>query len=406
MKLDVQSLGAFNRMAHEGAREAAGCLSGLTGVETTVEIAKITFVPAADAQRVRGATDLVGVRVGLSGALDGEAVLAFDRESALKVVELLVGQGDATFDESVIREVGNIVTSGFIDGWADHVGKQIDITPPTFVEGVAETLVEKEKNNGEEDNEEEGNGDHVVAFSSRIETVDGDVAFRLFLLLEEVSLEAVLEEPTGQSGEKIAIEKLAGFAELTQQSAAIVSESLSTMTGIETNVEISELSFVPVEEVPGTVGDGTRIGIVVEFTGPPSGFVMILFTEPSARRLVSALVPSAADEPFDDLGQSAIREIGNVMTSSFVDGWANVLETTIDISTPRFVHDLGGAILDPVIVHLGQTQEHVFTFDATIEANDDQFDCTIYALPDEVELTSALTALDVERVTDENAKRV
>lgn len=392
MKIDVRSLSSFNRLAQEGATEAAACLTGLTGVETTVEIAKITFVPVAEAIRTADAEEIVGVQVGLSGALSGQAVLAFDPGSADAVVDLLVSDPEAGVDESAIREVGNIVTSGFVDGWAEWFGETIDLTPPTYVEGPVENVLANECDDTE----------HVVAFSSRVETIDGAISFGLFVLPEPTSLQSGAE-PTSEG---IDLDKLAGFTELTRQGAVTVSESLSMMTGVETVVDISELSFVAIEELPREVSDRPRVGVVLEFTGPPSGFVAILFAERSARRLLSTLVGEVGEEPFDDFGKSAIREIGNVTASSFLDGWANVLETTVEVSTPRFVHDIGQAIVDPVVVHLGRTQEHAFAFDATIEADDDLFDCTILAIPNEAELTRALADLDVDRVADGRARRL
>lgn len=383
MRVDLETLAATNRLAREGAAGAAACLRGLAGVETTVEVVKVAFAPTADALE---APDGVGVRVGLSGAIDGETVLAFDPHSARSMGEILTGE--SAVDGSVVREVGNVLTSGFVDGWADHVGDPIEITPPTLVDGPTVA--------------DDG---HVVAFSSRIETVDGDVALQFVLVPDPDSLRSALVGRGDEESEGIAVEKLAGFAELTRHGAATVSESLSAMADIETVVEISELNYVPVEGAIRAVDPGPVVGTVAEFGGPPGGFVAVLFTEPAARRLVGALVPDA-DDPFEGMGRSAVREIGNVTATGFLDGWANVLETTIDVTPPRFVHDLGGAVLDPVVAHLGSSQEYAFACNGTVETDDERFDCTVYALPDEAELAAALADLDVGRVADGSAERL
>ena len=209
MRVNLQTLAALNQLAQDGATEAAACLSGLTGVETTVDVAKISIVPATDAWRTP-AEDGMGVQVGLSGALAGETVLAFDRESARAVVSLLTGE--ESFDESVVREVGNIMTSGFVDGWAERFETTIDITPPTLVEGPQASA-----------------DGPVVVFSSRIETVDGEVSFQFNLLPEEQSLLAALEKCSDDSDAEIAVEQLTGFAQLIHHGAATVSESLTSM---------------------------------------------------------------------------------------------------------------------------------------------------------------------------------
>ncbi|MFC7079990.1 chemotaxis protein CheC [Halorussus caseinilyticus] len=132
---------------------------------------------------------------------------------------------------------------------------------------------------------------------------------------------------------------------------------------------------------------------------------MILFDEASAREVVAALVPGTDEvETFDGKEQSAMKEIGNVMTSSFIDGWANVLDTTIDISPPQFVHDMGRAVAESVVARLGQRQAFAFLFDATLRADDREFDCEIYAIPDESELRAALEDLDPDATAERTTK--
>jgi chemotaxis protein CheC len=94
--------------------------------------------------------------------------------------------------------------------------------------------------------------------------------------------------------------------------------------------------------------------------------------------------------------QSAIQEIGNIVTSGFIDGWANALETTIDISPPTYVDDIGSAIIDPLATELAQAQEYAFLIDSAIRTQNDEFTCDIYALPNEAELREALDHLAAE----------
>ena len=196
----------------------------------------------------------------------------------------------------------------------------------------------------------------------------------------------------------IPIEKLTEFDRLIKEGAASASTDVSMLTGIETDVEVSTLSFVPIEDVPVHLGDEVRIGTVLQFEGALSGYIAILFSEEAAESLVGAVMPGAAADP--DMRQSTIQEIGNIMTSGFIDGWANTLVSKIQITPPRFVHDLGSAILDPVAAELAQTQEYAFLINSTIRTDDEEFACSIYALPDEQELRAALDRLELKPAVD------
>jgi chemotaxis protein CheC len=88
------------------------------------------------------------------------------------------------------------------------------------------------------------------------------------------------------------------------------------------------------------------------------------------------------------------------MASGLLDGWANMLDTKIDHSTPAYAHDMGAAVVDPLIVGLVERQEFAFVFDTKIDAEDTAFDVDIYVIPDEDDLRDALDVLDIEQVDD------
>jgi len=105
----------------------------------------------------------------------------------------------------------------------------------------------------------------------------------------------------------------------------------------------------------------------------------------------------------DGQHKAAIEELGNIMTSGFVDGWANVLQTSVDHTPPKLVHDMGRAIVDPLAAQVGQHQEHAFIIDSKMCTDDIEFSAEIHALPNEQELRAALEDLDVDRADETEA---
>lgn len=377
MRVDIRELGAVNRMAHEGAERAAAHLSAMTDIEAFVEVTRTRI--QTEPQRTEY-DHCVGVVIGLDGGLRGRTAFTFTAESVERVRDVLApGMDDV--GESLVRELGNVMAGGFVDGWADYLGTTIDLSPPTYVDGDPTLLFDD---------------DPTFVFASRVGAVDEAVSFSVHLSPELGGLNDVLSG----DGETVSVEKLARFDEMTRDGAATVAENLTAMTGIETTVDIAHVNFVPVEAVPEELSDSTYVGVVVELHEPPGGFVLILFDESSARGVARSLVPDEGGDALDETERNAIRELGNVMASSFVDGWANALETTIDVSPPQFVHDMGGAIADPLVAHLGRTQAFAFVSDATIRADDRTFGCKLYALPDESKLREVLDALDADATAE------
>ncbi|MFC4360165.1 chemotaxis protein CheC [Halobium salinum] len=394
MLVDIHSLGVFSRLAKQGSKQAAGSLSRMTGVDVHVDVTNISLLSRRDLSDAFGDEEYVGVEIGFVGGLQGETVLAFERDSSARLLELLMpGHGGATdpaMARSGVKEVGNIMTSGFIDGWANHLGVSIDITPPTYIERSGSELLDVQASEAD---------DQVFLFESRLTTPERDLDFHIYMSPEYSALTELMAAHR-RDDDAIPVDKLSVFNEMMKRGAEGAATHVTSMTGIETTVDVSRLSFVPIADAPDYLDDGSHAGVVFGIEGLPSGYLLILFDEPSAVNVAEALLPMETEESgLGELERSAIKELGNIMTSGFIDGWANVLGTSIDHTPPQFVHDMGSAIMSPVIARLGQRQNYAFMIDSTIETAENRFSCDIYALPDERELVRALEALGPESGT-------
>ena len=408
MNLDVESLRTFSRLAQSGAEEAADSLATLTGFDSRVAVTKVEMSTRSDVEQQFRERDLVSVHIGFSGAIDGRTVLAFDRDRAVSLVDALVpgasDDPDSDLATSGLKELGNIMLGGFIDGWADFLGASIDITTPTYVELDADRSLADVIDAGEAGDDGPGSetalegataegSSHVLAFQNHLETVDEEAGFYIYMLPTRESVHRIVDA-AGDADDALPVETFTSFSQMITEGSGQASADLTAMTGIDTTVDVSRLSFVPIEGVPMQLTDETRQGVVLEFTGTPSGYIAILFDPESAESVADALMPGMDADPA--MRQSAIQEIGNIVTSGFLDGWADSLGTTIDISPPTYVDDIGSAIVDPLVTELAQTQEYAFLIDSAIVTPDETFTCDIYALPDEQELRAAFERLAPE----------
>jgi two-component system chemotaxis sensor kinase CheA/chemotaxis protein CheC len=425
MKVDIQSLGTFNRLAHEGAEQATQSMCQMTGLDAVVDVTKISLVDRADVGEQLDGGEYVGVRFDFAGELAGETVLVFDREGSETIANALVpgGATDEAMARSSVEEVGNIMMSGFIDGWADFLEATIDHSPPQYVEGSGREILPEIPGGGRAtvdgpdgfegtdggrrdgaDGPADGSLDQVFVFKSEIEWVGESVSFYIYMLPEYGPLADVMGKQADAADDAIPVDKLGVFNEMTYDGTQRAADNVEMMTGIETDAEVTQLSFAPIEDVPKQVGDGTYVGTVVEFTGVPSGYLMVLFDEASAVHIAEAMMPIEMDsDELTDHHKQAIEELGNIMTSGFVDGWANVLQTSVDHTPPRLVHDMGQAIVDPLAAQVGQHQEHAFIIDSEMRTENIAFGAEIQVLPNERELRQALDELHVERADQTEA---
>lgn len=210
-------------------------------------------------------------------------------------------------------------------------------------------------------------------------------------------MDAEPPDPTGGSAAEdlqVDVRKLRLFNRMARRGGETVADHLGRMTGMETAAKVTTINFLDAADVAAHVGDRKQIGVTIQLHDPPHGHLLFLLDAGSAKRLAGGMLGEmgeAAAEGFSDLEKSAIKEIGNVMTSAFVDGWANVLETTIDFSTPTFTFG-PGSDLATELVHA--RFDLALLFDSRIAAPEADARLGVYMFPDLEELVGLMRRLD------------
>ena len=193
---------------------------------------------------------------------------------------------------------------------------------------------------------------------------------------------------------EVDIQSLETFNQLASEGAQQATAMLAQMTGIQAEVEVTKITLMDRADVGEELAGQAFVGIGFDLEGALVGDTTLVFEEACTGPIVEALPGGAAGE---EMVESSVKEIGNIMMSGFIDGWANVLETSVDHTPPRVVHDMGRAIIDPLAAQVGQQQEHAFIIESRMQTADLEFGCEIHALPDDAELRQALGDLDVTR---------
>ncbi|AFZ71767.1 chemotaxis protein CheC [Natronobacterium gregoryi] len=147
-KVDIRKLSFVNEMAKVGTNGVADNMSKLTGQHARMEVTKTNFVDVLDLERQLDDENRVGVRVRLQDPPRGHILILFPEESAKKITAIMLDDvvDDLTdvsgkMARSAVEEMGTMMANGFIDGWADVLGRVIDIAAPQLVYAPAGEVV-------------------------------------------------------------------------------------------------------------------------------------------------------------------------------------------------------------------------------------------------------------------------
>ncbi len=206
---------------------------------------------------------------------------------------------------------------------------------------------------------------------------------------------------------KVDVRKLHLFNGLAKEGATTVADHLQQMSGIETEASVSKLNFLDYEDVQTHLqtiaGDDPQVGIYVELEDEPYGYLLFMVSTKQAKNLANAMLGQEMDADseggFSDMQKSAIQEVANIMTSSFIDGWANVLGTSIKHSPPHFAFGKSAAILDEISDWPGS--DIVFVIDSHITAPNVDLDLTCYTFPELDALVDLIHEIDIDEITEE-----
>ena len=118
--------------------------------------------------------------------------------------------------------------------------------------------------------------------------------------------------------------------------------ALSEMTGRRVAIGVPTVSVAALGAIGEILGRGDVPLILarVQATGSFSGGLVIAFTEPAAGELTDLMLgrKSRGTSWFDELGSSAIKEVGNVLGAAYVNALASLTGWSIPISTPDRVY--------------------------------------------------------------------
>ncbi len=198
----------------------------------------------------------------------------------------------------------------------------------------------------------------------------------------------------------IDIRKLTIIGKLIQHGAKNVAESLSTMADIEADIQIKSLSFVDPADIPHEIGEGSFYHANIRLTEPPYGVFLMTFDDLTAEEIAGHMTgQTVTDGELNQLHKSALQEMCNILTSGFIDGMANTLETTINMETPELEYDDAQVIADETLSHIHADSLSI-VLDSIVDLADEEteFQLRIFLVPDPGAFVNLVDKLDVEEI--------
>lgn len=174
--------------------------------------------------------------------------------------------------------------------------------------------------------------------------------------------------------------------------------AMSTLLQRRIDMSVPKVWAVPFEEVSAIVGqlDTPQAVIYVKVEGEAPGKAVFFFPVESAEIVVQTLF--GTDEPMDlymgEMAQSALKEVGNILVSSFLIALTQFSGIPLQPSVPALAVDMIGATLDAIFLEEGVLDDTVLFIDTRITGIP-KIEGQFLFLPDDGSLKKLLGAMGV-----------
>lgn len=159
--------------------------------------------------------------------------------------------------------------------------------------------------------------------------------------------------------------------------AGTAAQSLSTMTGQPVAMGVPRVTIVPIEQVPETVGGGETVvvALYLQVVGDAPGHIVFILEAEEARSLCNTLMcgmdpGELGPTGFSDMQMSALQEIGNIMTGSYLRALADMTRLHMEPNPPALGIDMAEALLASVVAEVARTVDLALVIETQFEDDD------------------------------------
>ncbi|MBQ7477797.1 MAG: chemotaxis protein CheC [Selenomonadaceae bacterium] len=194
--------------------------------------------------------------------------------------------------------------------------------------------------------------------------------------------------------------QLDALREIGNVGAGNSATALSQIINRRIDMNVPKVALVPLDAVPDLVGgpDTIVVGVFLRVYGKAPGNILFLLPQKSAFYLVDTLMGKnhGDTEKLDFMDESALMEIGNILAGAYLNAFFTFTNISMLPSIPALAMDMAGAILNVVLVQLGQMGDTAMVIETEFLSEDDGINGHFFLVPDPGSLETIIAAVGVE----------
>ena len=175
--------------------------------------------------------------------------------------------------------------------------------------------------------------------------------------------------------------------------------ALSTLLKREVRITLPEVRIMGYNEAIEWIGgpEAVTAGVLVRMSGQMNGIMLSVQQLEFVNLVLESMVGTRISgyEELDDMGRSALVEVGNITISTFINALSGLSDISLELTVPAFAVDMQGAILAVPMAEYGGTSDYLMTIGGNFVCDYKQVPCRLLLSPDIRSLNFLLKKLGV-----------
>lgn len=150
--------------------------------------------------------------------------------------------------------------------------------------------------------------------------------------------------------------------ELGNIGAGNAATALASMLNKRIDMDVPKVRILEFSEVSELIGAEKLVaGILLDVGGDIKATIMFLMEIEAARNLVSLLMglQISDGDSFSEIEESALKEIGNILTGAYLSALSSLTHLTLIPSVPYLAIDMAGALISVPAIEFGKVGDTV-----------------------------------------------
>jgi len=173
--------------------------------------------------------------------------------------------------------------------------------------------------------------------------------------------------------------------------------ALAKLLGKKVDMKVPQIRIMGFSEINEILGGAETpvAGILLGVLGDIKGFILFVLEQDAADMLVNILMcrePDAKVE-YDEITTSALKEVGNILTGSYLSALSALTGLTIKPDVPALAIDMAGAILSVPAIEFGRTADAVLYIETEFIQGSESVIGDFFLVPDTESYTQLLKTL-------------